>query len=85
MLYCYGIGISGDIDVNKASTSKECIICLYWYFLGKVFKFQHDVCNGADVLMMSVLNIHSVDYHCFINTISKSEAKRKILKKICLE
>ena len=29
MLYCYGIGVSGDIDINKTSTSKDYIICLY--------------------------------------------------------
>ena len=31
------------IDVNKTSASKKCIICHYWYFLDKVFKFQPDV------------------------------------------
>ena len=69
------------IDVNKISKSKECDICLYWYFLDKGLEFQADVCIGCyDVLMMSmnlcdiaILNIHSAD--CFIiSRISKSEA-----------
>ena len=46
------------------------------------FKFKPDICNGCrDVLLMSmklnyiaILNIHSVDYGCNTNEISKSEA-----------
>ena len=29
------IDISEGIDTNKASASKECNICYYWYFLDK--------------------------------------------------
>ena len=33
-MLCYGrIDVSEEIDVNKTSTSKECDICHYWYFL----------------------------------------------------
>ena len=32
---------------------KECIICHYWYFLDRAFKFQLLVLNGCHVLMMS--------------------------------
>ena len=39
MLYFSRIGVSEGIDVNKASSSKECDICYYWYFLNKDFKF----------------------------------------------
>ena len=60
--------------------------CHYWCFLGKGFKFQPCVCSGCyDVLMMptnlgniAILNINGVNYHCFINRISKSEAKNMI-------
>ena len=63
--------------VNKSSASEECIICHYWYFLVKGFKF-----NGChNVLMMSIdinsiviLNIYGVDYRCIIVGISKIEA-----------
>ena len=35
-MLCYDrIDVSGDIDVNKASQLKQCIICHYWYFLDK--------------------------------------------------
>ena len=82
MVYFDRIDVSEGIDVNKTSASKECIICYYWYFLDKSFKFQPTVCNGChNVLMMSmnlkdiaVLNIHGVDYCCIINGTSKSKA-----------
>ena len=61
--------------------NQECSIYHYWYFLGKGFKFQPDVCNGCqDELMMSmnlndiaILNVQGIDYCCIINRISKSE------------
>ena len=83
MLYYDRIDVSRSIDVNTTSESKEYIICHYWHFLDKVFMFQQNVSSGChDVLMMSmklsdivILNIHSVDYCCITNQISKSEAK----------
>ena len=63
-LYFDGIDVSGGIEVNKTSKSKECDICHYWYFLNKTFKFQLNVCNGYyDLLMfmnlsdIAILNI----------------------------
>ena len=43
MLYYDIIDISEGIDVYKASASKECDICHYWYFLNYSFKFQPNV------------------------------------------
>ena len=82
MLYFDRIGVSEGIDVNKASASKECDICHYWYFLNYSFKFQPNVCNRChDLLMMSmnlsciaILNIKGCDYRCIISLISKNEA-----------
>ena len=82
MLYYDKIDVSEGIDVNKASKSRECDICLYWYFLNKGFKFQANVCNGCrDLLMMSmnlsdiaILNIKGADYCYIISRINKSEA-----------
>ena len=81
MLYFDRNDASKGIDVNKTGASKKCIICHYWYFLDKEFKFQLDVCNRYhDVLMMpinlndiAILNICGVDYRCIINRISKRE------------
>ena len=81
MLYCDRLEVSEGIDVNKASKSKECDICNYWYFIDKGPKFQSNVYNGChDLLVMSVnlgniaiLNIKSADSWCIISRISKSE------------
>ena len=35
MLHLDRIDVSEGIDVNKTSTSKECDICHYWFFLKK--------------------------------------------------
>ena len=43
LYYDYGFG------VNKTSASNEFIICHYWYFLDKGFKFQSFVCHGFHV------------------------------------
>ena len=56
--------------------------CGYWYFLNYSFRFQPNVCNRCDdLLMMSVnlsdiaiLNIKGSDYYCIISLISKNGA-----------
>ena len=60
MLYYDRIDVSEDVNVNKTSKSRECNIYHYWYFLGKGFKLQPDVCNGCqDALMMS-MNLNDI-------------------------
>ena len=89
MLHFHRIVRSEGIDVNKTSATKECNICLYWYFLNFSFKFQQNFGNRChDLLMMSmnlsdiaILNIKGSDYHCIITGISKSEAV-SLLQKI---
>ena len=55
MLYYNRIDVFEGIDVNKTSTSKECHVRHYWYFLNYSFKFKPNVCNKChDLLMMSV-------------------------------
>ena len=72
LLYYNRIDFSGGIDVNKTSASKECIICHHWYFLDKRY---HDVLMMSMNLMnISILNNHGVDYRFIINRIRKSEA-----------
>ena len=43
ILYYSRVEVSGSIDVNKTSVSEESIICHYWHFLDKGFKFQPSV------------------------------------------
>ena len=55
MLYFDRIDVSEVIDVNKTSASKKYNICHYWYFLNFSFKFQTNVCNRCqDLLMISI-------------------------------
>ena len=81
MLYYDRINVSEGIDINKASKSKECEICHYWYFLNKGFKFQTTFCNGCHYLLImsmnpcnvDILNIKGSDCRCIISGISKIE------------
>ena len=45
MLYYDRIDVSEGINVNKASASKVCDICHFWYFLDYSFKFQQNICK----------------------------------------
>ena len=82
MLYFNRIDVSEGIDVDKTGKSKECNICHYWYFLNKGFKFQSNVCNRCQCLLMMymdlsdivILSIKSADYYCIVSGISKNEA-----------
>ena len=40
MLYYDRTDVSEGIDINKASASKECDTCHYWYFLNKERNFK---------------------------------------------
>ena len=81
MLYFDRIDVSGRVDFNKTSASKEFDICHYWYFLNKGFKLQPNSCNRChDLLMMSmslsdiaILNIKGSIYRCTISGTSKYE------------
>ena len=52
--------ISESIDLNKTNASKECNICLYWYFLDKGFKCETYLCNGCHNLMQRAINFIDV-------------------------
>ena len=43
MLQYQKIHAAEGIDVNKASASKECEICHYWFFKDIGFKFEEHV------------------------------------------
>ena len=81
MLYYDRIDVSEGIDVNKTSTSKECDICHYWYFLNYSSKFQPNDSNRChDLLMMpvnvsdiAILKIKGSDYRCIVNLTSTNE------------
>ena len=68
--------------LKKMMLIKQANIFHYWYFSNKGFKFQPNVCNRCnDLLMISmnlsdiaIFNIKSADYQCVISGTSKSEA-----------
>ena len=52
MLHYEKIDISEGIDIDKTNTSKEYMLCHYWYFQNVGSKFERHVCNKChDVLM----------------------------------
>ena len=75
------IDLSEGICVVKSNSSKECIVCRYWFFsIGS--KFQDSVYNHYHDLTMFCINISKiaiitnkgVDHCCIICDISKSDA-----------
>ena len=82
MVYYDRIDVSERIDVKKTSSSKECDVCHYLYFLIYSFKFQPNICKRChDLFMISInltdiaiLNMKGSDYRCIIGLIIKNEA-----------
>ena len=55
MVYCSRTDIFDSSDVNTSKTSKECMVCDFWYFVDKRYRFQGFVCNNChNILMMSM-------------------------------
>ena len=75
------IDMSKGTDLARSDSSKECMICNYWFY-NRGFKFQDSVCTGSHVLTVLSVNISAIaiittkniDYHCIVNNISKYEA-----------
>ena len=78
MLYYDKTDVSGGINVNKTTVSRECCSCHYWHFLNYSSNFQPNVCNRChDLLMMStnlsdigLLSIKRSDYRCLFSLIT---------------
>ena len=74
--------ISEGIDTNKASASKECNICHYWYFSDKNFYYDPYFCNGCHDLMqkpmsfknIAIISIKGNDYRIHFWYMSKNDA-----------
>ena len=70
-----------EIDINKTSASKECMLCHHQYFKDVEFRFEPQVYNKChDVLMtayelknIAMLNVIGVDFRCILWGISKNE------------
>ena len=70
MLYYDKIDVSEEIDVNKSSKSKECMIFYDWYFLDSGYTYEPKVCNDChdistttyELKNIAIMNIKDVDY-----------------------
>ena len=40
---------SEGTDIHKTNSSKECMLCHYWYFKDVGFKFEPHVCNKSSI------------------------------------
>ena len=74
------------IDPNKASASKECELCHYWFYKDVGFKFEEHVCNGCHYLLMMAYTLKNIaklsakgaTFRCLLVGISKNEALKKL-------
>ena len=86
MLRYQKIDVSEGIDVNKTSASKECEVCLYWFFKAIGFKFEEDVCNKSHDLLtiayslkdIAILNTKGNIFRCILMGISKNEGLKRL-------
>ena len=72
------------IDVGMTNKSKECMLCHYWYFLGKNFSYGPYVCDGCYSLMqkcnkfknIAIVPVKKSAYRIYFLYMSKREAKK---------
>ena len=58
----YGeISVSEEIDTNKTSASKECMLCHYWYFKDVGFKFEPLVCIKCHDILMTAYEHRNIE------------------------
>ena len=54
------INISEGIDIKKTNSSKECRICLYWYFKDIGFKYEPYLCHGCHTLTQKAVSFNGI-------------------------
>ena len=70
-----------EIDINKTSASKECILCHYWYFKSISYKLEPNVCHKCHHVLMTahklkkiaIPDVKGIDYRCILWGIHKNE------------
>ena len=80
------INVSEGIDVNKTIASKECELCLYWFFKDIRFKFEEHVCNKCHDLLtiahslkdIAILSAKGATFRCILMGISKNEGLKRL-------
>ena len=84
MLEYERIDISDGIDVGMSDTSKECMLCHYWYFLHKTFSYGPYLCDGCYNILQKSINFKNIAivhikksaYIIHLLYMSKREAKK---------
>ena len=52
--------VSEGIDISKTRTSKECMLCHYWYFRDVVLKFEPHVCKKCQDVLMTAYELKNI-------------------------
>ena len=62
------IDVSEEIDTNKTSASKKCMLCHYWCFkdvdlnLNRMFVINELKINAYELKNIAILNVKGVDF-----------------------
>ena len=83
MLEYERIDISEGIDVDMLDKSKECMLCHYYYFLDKSFRYGPYLCDGCYNIIercnkfknIAIVHIKKSVYRIYFLYISKREGK----------
>ena len=84
MLEYERIDISDGIDVDMSNKSKECMLCHYWYFLHKNFRYGPYLCDGCYNIVqkcnkfknIAIVHVKKSGYRIYFLYMSKREAKK---------
>ena len=53
--------VSERNDINKTSTSKDCMLCHYWSFRDVGFKFEPHVYNKCHDVLMTAYELKNIN------------------------
>ena len=77
------IDISEGINVDMLDKSKECMVCHYYYFLDKNFRYEPYLCDGCYNIIqrcnkfknIAIVHVKKSVYRIYFLYMSKREAK----------
>ena len=54
------IDLDEGIDINQTSSSRECWLCHFWYFLDKNFNYQRNLCDGCHDISVKAISMQNI-------------------------
>ena len=88
MLWCDRILETEGIEIkkNKTLNSRQCLICIFYFFPKENFRFRYYLCDGCqDLTMLSysqkniaVLKIGNYHYRCYFEHMTKDDSKKNL-------